>query len=126
MNQEGRTKPVSHRADYNAFNTVVPAYCDVKSAQQACWTGYNNLDFTADCESCFAQALKSATDLAMFYAVFVTGDVREAEAPKEQIDRIRLYVGTVLRVRKVDDVYYGIIRRAEVERNRKDKEEVKL
>ena len=77
----------NHRADYAAFNTVIEAYCDVKAAQIAAWTGYNNLDFTADCESCFPQALKDPTDLAMFYAVFVTGDVREAEAPAAQIDK---------------------------------------
>lgn len=107
----------NHRADYAAFNEVIEAYREVKTAQASAWTGFNNLDFTSDVESCFKQALDKVpgfpAPLQMFSDVYLTQTTKEIP---ENHDILKLRVGVVLNARRINRVYSGIIRRTAANR----------
>lgn len=102
----------NHRADYAAFNEVIDAYREVKTAQASAWTGFNNLDFTSDVESCMKQAIPFEDDLATFSNVYLTQITKETTAH----DILKLRVGVVLNARRINRVYRGIIRRTAASR----------
>jgi hypothetical protein len=104
----------NHRADYAAFNEVIEAYREVKTAQASAWTGFNNLDFTSDVESCIKQGLEDkAAWIATFSDLYLTQITKEIPA---QHDILKLRVGVVLNARRINRVYSGIIRRTAANR----------
>lgn len=102
----------NHRADYAAFNEVIDAYREVKTVQASAWTGFNNLDFTSDVESCITQALKTEVEQWEFALVYLEQTVKEIAAH----DILKLRVGVVLNARRINRVYSGIIRRTAANR----------
>jgi hypothetical protein len=102
----------NHRADYAAFNEVIEAYREIKTAQASAWTGFNNLDFTSDVESCINQALKGDIELAAFTEIYL--EQKTKELPRHDI--LKLRVGVVLNARRINRVYSGIIRRTAANR----------